>query len=42
MAIEDTRRQWGDFRDELKKKYGREKGERMICVVTRDEPWKVC
>lgn len=42
LAIDDTRRQWGDFRDELKKMYGREKGERMICVVTRDEPWKVC
>ena len=42
LAVEDTRRQWSDFRAELKEKYGEKRGERMICVVTRDEPWKEC
>lgn len=42
LAIEDTRRQWSDFRIELRRTYGDVRGNRMICVLTRDEPWKMC
>jgi len=39
-AIEETRRQWDDFRDALKQKYGEEKGLRMIRAMVADAPWE--
>ncbi|MEU2559208.1 CinY protein [Streptomyces longispororuber] len=41
-AIADTRRQWSDFRKELKRTYGETKGERIACVMTRDNPVRDC
>jgi hypothetical protein len=39
-AIEESRRQWDDFRDALKLKYGEEKGLRMIRALVMDIPWE--
>jgi hypothetical protein len=41
-AIVETRRQWLDFRAQLVEVHGPVLGERMICAVTRDEPWRSC
>jgi hypothetical protein len=37
-AIIESRRQWQDFRSQLTARYGKEKGERMICALTHDDP----
>ena len=41
-AIAESRRQWRDFGSELIERYGRDKGERMICALTRDDPVNDC
>jgi hypothetical protein len=38
-AILDTKRQWNDFRDALKAKYGEERGGKMILALTQDFDW---
>lgn len=42
LAISDTRRQWGDLKLELIATYGQAKATKMVCAITRDQPWKVC
>ena len=37
-AINDTRRQWQDMKAELLARYGNDRGNRIICVLTHDEP----
>jgi len=41
-AVIESRRQWQDFRSELTARYGREKGARMICALTHDDPVNDC
>ena len=41
-AIAETRRQWQDFRSELTARYGEERAEVMICVLTHDAPVRDC
>jgi hypothetical protein len=41
-AINETRRQWQDFRAELSARYGDERAARMICAITRDDPIHEC
>lgn len=41
-AIDETRRQWRDFRSELETRYGRQKASLMICALTRDDPVNHC
>jgi hypothetical protein len=41
-AITESRRQWQDFRSELTARYGKVKGERMICALTHDDPVNDC
>ncbi|HEY0815201.1 MAG TPA: hypothetical protein VGE11_18175 [Pseudonocardia sp.] len=41
-AIAETRRQWQDLRSELRAVYGKDKGERMICALTHDDPATDC
>jgi hypothetical protein len=41
-AINETRRQWQDFRAELSTRYGDERAARMICAMTRDDPVHEC
>jgi hypothetical protein len=41
-AINETRRQWQDFRAELSTRYGKERAARMICAITRDDPVREC
>ena len=41
-AITESRRQWQDFRSELTARYGKVKGERMICALTHDDPVNNC
>ena len=41
-AITESRRQWQDFRSELTTRYGKVKGERMICALTHDDPVNDC
>jgi hypothetical protein len=41
-AVTETRRQWRDFRSELVARYGSERGELMICALTRDDPLSDC
>jgi hypothetical protein len=41
-AIAETRRQWQDFQAELTARYGKEKGELMICAMTHDDPVNDC
>ena len=41
-AIDESRRQWRDFRSELTTRYGKDKGERMICALTHDDPVNDC
>ncbi|PUB32064.1 hypothetical protein C8K30_101584 [Promicromonospora sp. AC04] len=37
-AIADTRRQWAAMRDEIRARYGEERGETIICALTHDTP----
>jgi hypothetical protein len=41
-AIAETRRQWQDLRSELMVRYGTDRGKRMICALTHDEPASDC
>ncbi|MBT2387264.1 CinY protein [Streptomyces sp. ISL-11] len=41
-AVTDTRRQWADFRTALIRSYGKERGERIACVLTHDTPQRDC
>jgi len=41
-AIAETRRQWQDFQAELTARYGKQKGELMICAMTHDDPVNDC
>jgi hypothetical protein len=41
-AIAESRRQWGDFRTGLTARYGADRGARMICVLTHDDPVNDC
>jgi hypothetical protein len=41
-AIAETRRQWQDFRLELRQRYGDEKAQTMICSLTHDDPPSAC
>ncbi|MCA6092854.1 CinY protein [Streptomyces sp. SCA3-4] len=41
-AIADTRRQWADFRSALNERYGAERGQRIACVLTHDNPVRDC
>jgi hypothetical protein len=41
-AINETRRQWDDFRYELTSRYGEQEAAFMICALTRDDPVKDC
>jgi Mg-chelatase subunit ChlD len=42
QAVQDTIRQWKDFRDTLRSWHGVEKGNLMICALVRDNPLKDC
>jgi hypothetical protein len=41
-AIEETRRQWRDFRAELTSRYGEEEAALMACALTHDDPIDDC
>jgi hypothetical protein len=41
-AIEETRRQWRDFRAELQARYGAEKASLMVCALSHDDPVDDC
>jgi hypothetical protein len=41
-AIAETRRQWQDLQAELTARYGKQKGELMICALTHDDPVNDC
>ncbi|KAF2250335.1 hypothetical protein BU26DRAFT_564195 [Trematosphaeria pertusa] len=41
-AIQGSRNQWGNVRSEIKRVYGDEKGDRMICGLARDNPVANC
>jgi hypothetical protein len=41
-AINETRRQWQDFRAELSARYGDERATRMTCAIARDDPVHEC
>jgi hypothetical protein len=41
-AIEDTKRQWLNFRYALRKEHGAQRANMMICALTRDDPVKDC
>ncbi|BBH68565.1 hypothetical protein ACTI_52500 [Actinoplanes sp. OR16] len=41
-AIAESRRQWDDFGTELISRYGRDRGERMVCALTHDDPVRDC
>jgi hypothetical protein len=41
-AVNETRRQWQDFRDELTTRYGRERAAVIVCALTRDNPADDC
>jgi hypothetical protein len=41
-AIAESRRQWRDLRAELTARYGRDRGERMACALTHDDPVTDC
>lgn len=42
LAIQDTRRQWRDLRQEIVSAYGPARGSLMVCALTRDDPVKDC
>lgn len=41
-AVAESRRQWRDFRTGLRTRYGVDRGTRMICVLTHDDPVHDC
>ncbi|MFI5893250.1 CinY protein [Actinoplanes sp. NPDC051513] len=41
-AIIESRRQWQDFGTELTARYGADRGTRMICALTHDDPVQDC
>ncbi|WP_433505778.1 hypothetical protein ACQP04_04355 [Pseudonocardia halophobica] len=41
-AVTETHRQWQDFRSELVARYGTERGERMACALSHDDPVNDC
>jgi hypothetical protein len=41
-AIDETVRQWKDFRSDLRDRYGPRRANLMICAITRDNPSKDC
>ena len=41
-AIKDSQRQWRFFREEIRRMYGAERGNMMICALVRDTPAKDC
>jgi hypothetical protein len=41
-AIEETRRQWRDFRAELEARYGAERASLMVCALSHDDPTREC
>jgi len=41
-AVRDTRRQWRHFREEIRRTYGTERGNIIICALVRDNPTKDC
>jgi hypothetical protein len=41
-AIKDTRRQWRLFREEIRRMYGTERGNIIICSLARDNPTTDC
>ncbi|KAK0641471.1 hypothetical protein B0T16DRAFT_419888 [Cercophora newfieldiana] len=42
MAIDDTRRQWRNFQDQIIENHGDIKGARILCALTRDDPMRDC
>jgi hypothetical protein len=41
-AIKDSRRQWRHFRESIRRTYGTERGNIMICALVRDKPATDC
>jgi len=41
-AIDETRRQWRDFRSDLATRYGNDRASLMICALVRDDPAGDC
>lgn len=41
-AVDETVGAWTDFGKELQRRYGKVRGERMICALTHDDPVKDC
>lgn len=41
-AIKDSRRQWRHFRESIRRTYGTERGNIMICALVRDKPGTDC
>ncbi|MBS0297351.1 MAG: CinY protein [Proteobacteria bacterium] len=41
-AIDDTRDKWATLRERLVSTYGAQKGNKMICALTHDNPAKTC
>lgn len=41
-AIKDSRRQWRYFREQIRRTYGKERGNIMICSLIRDNPTQDC
>lgn len=41
-AVKDAKLRWENFRDELKRQYGADRANIMICALVRDSPEKDC
>ena len=41
-AIDDTRDKWATLRERLLATYGTQRGARMICAITHDDPVRTC
>lgn len=41
-AIKDSRRQWRYFREVVRRTYGKERGNIIICALIRDDPTRDC
>ncbi|KAF1979347.1 hypothetical protein BU23DRAFT_549352 [Bimuria novae-zelandiae CBS 107.79] len=41
-AIRDSRRQWRYFREQIRRTYGKERGNIIICALIRDNPTQDC
>ena len=41
-AIRDSRRQWRHFREEIRRTYGAQRGNMMVCAIVRDDPTRDC